>query len=420
MSNWQTKKLGDIMDFIPTGAHSRNDMKTATGSEEEVLNIHYGDIHTKYSTYVDCEEDSVPALKDNNIRAQMLLKDGDLVVADASEDYDGVGSSVELRNVSDRKVIGGLHTFALRSKDEEFASGFTGLMLKNPATRKRLMQMSVYSKVYGLTKSSISSVDVSYPEKPEQERIVGVLEVWDEYIEKLEQKIALKEQLKKGLMQQLLTGKRRLPGFSEEWRTYKLGDFLQEPIYKRETNPKDIELLTVRLHTKGVQASGKFPFATEKGRPYYRRYQGEILVGRQNFHNGGVGEVTEETNGLIASNAISSYLPKVNADLDFILFALQRGDFYKRIGHIIGGTGQKEISPSEFKKLKITMPELEEQKAIASVIKKSNEDLHTLYEYAKYINQQKKYLLKNLITGTIRTPEDLQPLDTSRLERSAL
>ena len=66
------------------------------------------------------------------------------------------------------------------------------------------------------------------------------------------------------------------------------------------------------------------------------------------------------------------------------------------------------------------MPELEEQKAIASVIKKSNEDLHTLYEYAKYINQQKKYLLRNLITGTIRTPEDLKPLDTSRLEGSAL
>ena len=276
------------------------------------------------------------------------------------------------------------------------------------------------SGVPSLSASTISTIKVNIPEKREQQRIVGVLEVWDEYIEKLEQKIALKEQLKKGLMQQLLTGKRRLPGFSEEWRTYKLGDFLQEPIYKRETNPKDIELLTVRLHTKGVQASGKFPFATEKGRPYYRRYQGEILVGRQNFHNGGVGEVTEETNGLIASNAISSYLPKVNADLDFILFALQRGDFYKRIGHIIGGTGQKEISPSEFKKLKITMPELEEQKAIASVIKKSNEDLHTLYEYAKYINQQKKYLLRNLITGTIRTPEDLKPLDRSRLERSAL
>ena len=65
------------------------------------------------------------------------------------------------------------------------------------------------------------------PEKSEPERIARVLEVWDEYIEKLEQKIALKEQVKMGLMQQLLTGKLRLPGFNSEWKYYsmkELGD----------------------------------------------------------------------------------------------------------------------------------------------------------------------------------------------------
>ena len=204
MSNWRTKKLSNVISFISTGAHSRNDMTSATDDPDQVFNIHYGDIHTKYSTYVNFDKDKVPVLKNNNIRETMLLREGDLVVADASEDYDGVGAAIELRNIGTRKVIGGLHTFALRGDKNDFAPGFLGLVLKNPLTRKRLMQRSVYSKVYGLTKSSIESIDISYPEKPEQERIVAVLEVWDEYIEKLEQKIALKEQLKRGLMQQLL------------------------------------------------------------------------------------------------------------------------------------------------------------------------------------------------------------------------
>ena len=390
MTNWQTKKLGDVLEKIEGGG-------TPSKEKKEFWNgsIPWASVKDLTSFNPKETQDYITdeGLKNSSSR---LVKAGTLITPTRMALGFTVRFDVDVAINQDLKAL-----YPIDDVSTEFIQYWF------EAYRKSIERLGTGSTVAGIQIGELRALKIQVPEKPEQKRIVGVLEVWDEYIEKLEQKIALKEQLKKGLMQQLLTGKRRLPGFSEEWRTYKLGDFLQEPIYKRETNPKDIELLTVRLHTKGVQASGKFPFATEKGRPYYRRYQGEILVGRQNFHNGGVGEVTEKTNGLIASNAISSYVPKVNADLDFILFALQRGDFYKRIGHIIGGTGQKEISPSEFKKLKITMPELEEQKAIASVIKKSNEDLHTLYEYAKYINQQKKYLLRNLITGTIRTPDDL-------------
>lgn len=427
MTNWQTKKLGDAMEFIPTGAHSRNDMTTATGDEEEVLNIHYGDIHTKYSTYVDCEEDSVPALKDNNIRVQMFLKDGDLVVADASEDYDGVGSSVELRNVSDRKVIGGLHTFALRSKNEEFASGFTGLMLKNPATRKRLMQMSVYSKVYGLTKSSISSVDVSYPEKPEQERIVGVLEVWDEYIEKLEQKIALKEQLKKGLMQQLLAGKRRLPGFSGEWQKTRIGDISNviaggTPSTSRqeywnggnvlwmksgEINKTYLYDTEHRITDLGLESS------SAKILP-----MNSVLIALAG-QGSTRGKVAINKVPLSTNQSVAAFIPTKRLHYGYLFWNLStRYDELRSLSAGDGGRGGLNLFI--LKNLKIKLPEFNEQREICAVLDKCNEEINSLVNYKGLIHRQKKYLLKNLITGTIRTPEDLQPLDASRLERSAL
>ena len=412
MTNWQTKKLGDVMDFIPTGSHSRNDMTIATGDEDEVLNIHYGDIHTKYSTYVDCEEDSVPALKDNNIRAQMLLKDGDLVVADASEDYDGVGSCVELRNVSERKVIGGLHTFALRSKNDEFAPGFTGIMLKNPATHKRLMQVSVYSKVYGLTKSSIAGVDVSYPEKPEQERIVGVLEVWDEYIEKLEQKIALKEQLKKGLMQQLLTGKRRLPGFEGDWQKLKLSDIAK-----------------IR---KGTQLNRSTLSENMAGLNKYAVINGGITPsGYTDTMNTKAGAITISEGG--NSCGYVNYIKKDfwlgghcyeiinNQKVDQIyLYPFLKAN-QSKIMSLRVGSGLPNIQKSSLENLKVLLPETKkEQEDLGLIMLHSVTEIEQLSEKLQIMKLQKKYLLKNLITGTIRTPEDLQPLDSSRLERSAL
>ena len=56
------------------------------------------------------------------------MKNGDLVLADASEDYDGVGKGVEIKNLGDSKAISGLHTFLLRDKDSNFVLGYKGFI----------------------------------------------------------------------------------------------------------------------------------------------------------------------------------------------------------------------------------------------------------------------------------------------------
>lgn len=425
MTNWQTKKLGDVMDFIPTGAHSRNDMTSATDNPNQVFNIHYGDIHTKYFTYVNLDKDIVPVLIENTVRDNMRLQDGDLVVADASEDYDGVGSSVELRNVSERKVIGGLHTFALRSKNDEFTSGFTGLILKNPATHKRLMQMSVYSKVYGLTKSSIASVDVSYPEKPEQERIVGVLEVWDEYIEKLEQKIALKEQLKKGLMQQLLTGKRRLPGFNNKWQVSSIGEvseFINGYTFLSSSYVNDgkFKIITIANVQDGRMDSESAK--TIMGLPKNINDQqmlkvGDIIISM----TGNVGRTcrVDIENGLL-NQRVGKIVANKTVRSDYLYYLLQSRHFLAKMIERAQGGAQDNLSAKDIKKYRIVLPTYDEQTAIANILCSADFTISGLKSKKDAIVKQKQYLLKNLITGTIRTLEDLKPLDISRLERSAL
>src|SRR5690606_18034607 len=160
-------------------------------------------------------------------------------------------------------------------------------------------------------------------------------------------------------------------------------------------NPNKIELLSVKLHCKGIENTGNYPAVTRNGRPYYKRFKDEILIGRQNFHNGGIGIVNDENNGKICSNAISSY-NVLNDNLLFVYYYIARASYYKKVDDLIGGTGQKEISKSEFLKLKIQIPSTQEQSQIASFLTRINQKIQTEKAILEQLENQKKYLLKQM------------------------
>lgn len=91
---WETMRYGDIFQFISSANYTREDL-TDTGS---IRYIHYGDIHTKFENYVDLSDASIPTIQDCKLKNYPLLETGDLIMVDASEDYSGVGKSVEVIN----------------------------------------------------------------------------------------------------------------------------------------------------------------------------------------------------------------------------------------------------------------------------------------------------------------------------------
>lgn len=86
----------------------------------------------------------------------------------------------------------------------------------------------------------------------------------------------------------------------------------------------------------------------------------------------------------------------------------------------IQGSTFESVNGTDVRKLKIRLPETKEASSIVNVINVVEDEIEAMKSICNNAKLQKKYLLKNLITGTIRTPEDLQLLDISRLERSAL
>src|SRR5699024_2894753 len=125
----------------------------------------------------------------------------------------------------------------------------------------------------------------------EQKSITNCLSTWDSGIEKLSQLIQAKKQQKKGLMQQLLTGKKRLAGFEGEWKEVRLDKYFKESKIKSESNNKN-RRISVRLHLEGInkrEVRGTEADSTQ----FYLRKAGQFIYGKQNFHNGSIGLIPE-------------------------------------------------------------------------------------------------------------------------------
>jgi len=139
-----------------------------------------------------------------------FVEEGDLLMADASEDYAGIGKSVEAHSVKGYKIVAGLHTFLLRGNKELLADGFKGYLQFIPSVKAALIRFATGISVYGISKYSVRSIEVRLPKFAEQSAIATVLSDMDAEIEALDQRLAKTRALKQGMMQELLTGKTRL------------------------------------------------------------------------------------------------------------------------------------------------------------------------------------------------------------------
>lgn len=205
--DWCEITLGDHVTYVRTVALSRDQLD----QESPLRYLHYGDIHTRSSVLLDAATESMPRAASHLASRAGRLAIGDLVFADASEDADGVGKSVEVSDVPPEGVVPGLHTIAARFDKSVLADGFKGYIQFIPAFRAALHRLAAGTKVLATTRSYISSITLTLPGVNEQHAIAEVLQDADAEIAALERRLELACAVKVGMMQELLTGRTRLP-----------------------------------------------------------------------------------------------------------------------------------------------------------------------------------------------------------------
>lgn len=203
---WKSQRFGQLFQVLRSANNSRADL-TDSG---EVGYLHYGDIHAARTPLLDCGTDRLSMIPETRVYGYPHAQDGDLVMVDASEDYAGLGKSVELTNVGDRPVVAGLHTFLLRPDSESVARGFAAYLQFIPDLRNALIRLATGISVFGISKASLRAIELVLPEAEEQSAIASVLSEMTREIAALKARRDKLRLLKEAMMQELLSGKTRL------------------------------------------------------------------------------------------------------------------------------------------------------------------------------------------------------------------
>jgi len=396
-SGWKVVKLGDVFDFLKTYTNSRESLN----DYDEISYIHYGEIHKKYKFYLDFRVASLPKIHQSKLGDKPeFIKNGDLVIADASEDYIDIAKSVEIKNL-EHKAVAGLHTFLLRDKGDYFADGYKGYILYEPWVAKELKKKATGISVLGISKSNLLNLKIKLPPLDEQEKIAEILSTWDEAINLTINLIESKKQFKKALMQNLLTAKIRFPQFKGEWKEIKLGNFLEE---KSERNTKNIDLVLSVTNKFGFVTQVEYfdkSVASDNTANYKIVRKGNFAYNPSRINVGSIALLESYEIGILSPMYVVFECLE-NLDNRFLKFWFQSHIFMGNLPKYLAGSVRESLNFNYMKTISIKLPNLKEQQKIAEVLTACDDEINLLNLKLENLKKQKQGLMQKLLSGKVR------------------
>ena len=194
---WEKTTLEKSTDRVKSYSLSRD---VETNQDTGLKYIHYGDIHLGKVSMID-DGNSIPYIK-TDTKLSEFLQQGDLIFADASEDYKGIAEVAVVVDALSEKIVAGLHTIAVRPQSI-FDSIFLYFMFKTQTFRKYGYKVGTGMKVFGISPSNLMKYEFYYPDKKEQQAIGSYFSNLDQLITSYQEKISQLETLKKKLLQDM-------------------------------------------------------------------------------------------------------------------------------------------------------------------------------------------------------------------------
>jgi type I restriction enzyme, S subunit len=273
---------------------------------------------------------------------------------------------------------------------------------------KRLSNMVFGSGQPLITGSQLKALPIIVPPLPEQRAIAACLNTWDKAIAATTALIAQKELRKKWLMQQLLTGKKRLKGFKGRWKMMSLDQILlpaSRPVPKPSSS---FTALGIRSHGKGTFLKPNFEPSKIDMDVLYEVREADLIVNITFAWEGAIAIAKKEDDGALVSHRFPTFtfIPEVGL-VDYFRHVIIQPRFKYMLGLISpGGAGRNRVlSKSDFLKLEVRTPEFEEQHAIAEVLKTADEEIQLIMNKLILYKKHKSGLMNVLLKGQKRLME---------------
>lgn len=273
--------------------------------------------------------------------------------------------------------------------------------------QESIRQNTIQTGVPHINLGILRDLYVQRPSLAEQEAIAEALSDADALIESLEQLLAKKRQLKQGAMQELLTGKRRLPGFSGEWTVRRLGDVADTDPENlgSDTRPSYafnyIALEDVHVGTVFCSSEQVFRTAPSRARRMLRKHDVLVATVRPNLMSHLLFSVDGD-NWVCSTGFCVVRCRKGVSHPGYVYFHMFAGCVARQVEALLTGSNYPAINGGDVRALQIPFPEYEEQTAIAAILSDMDAEIAALEAKLAKARSIKQGMMQELLTGRIR------------------
>ncbi len=413
-SDWQRYRLSEIAEIRTGLAKGKQHLQnTVERPYLRVANVQAGHLDlSEVKTIVASERDA----------ERYTLKDGDVLLTEGG-DFDKLGRGTLWAGEIDN-CLHQNHIFVVRPDRTVLMPQYLVWLTNSPEGRRYFIRASKQStNLASINSTQLRQYPVVIPPMPEQYAIAKVLRTWDVGVTQVEKLIHAKRRLKHGLIQQLLTGKRRFHEFvcskrlqstpvgnlPTEWRIVRLHELFQ-PIYRKNENGAD-RVLTVSGRHGLVDQRDYFnrSVAGKSLEGYHLLRRGEFAYNRslmKGYPYGAIKRLDRYNEGVLSTLYLCFELTEPGADSDFYAHLFESGLLNSQLRRIAQAGarahGLLNVSAGEFFRMSLPVPSVEEQRAIAGVLSAADREIELLSEQLTALKEQKRGLMQKLLTGQVR------------------
>lgn len=368
-------------------------------SDEGIEYLHYGDLHKYDFNYISYNQYCNKPKYNKNIlgNEHYLLKDGDVVFIDASEDLEGTSKSALINNPDNRFFISGLHTFIGRPKNNNIEYNYRRYLTSAEYVKKQFYKLAAGFKVYGVSRETIKKIYILHGNYDEQKRIAEILMSWDKIIIKQKQYIDKLREQRKSILQKILKPK-------DNWEKIKLSEILNERknYYIKDGTYDHVSLTINGITDKGEQYDRDF-LVKDVDKKYKITHMNDLCYNPANLKFGVI--CINRYGDAIFSPIYVTFEVDEKYDIDLIEAIVTSSGFIRKIRKFEEGTiyERQAVKSEDFLKGVILIPsDQKEIEKISSTIKLTNKNIKLQEKKLDLLELQRKAIQKLLLTGIIR------------------
>lgn len=290
------------------------------------------------------------------------------------------------------------HAIAVKTNDSN-----EDLFLAFKLDYLNLNKFSESSAQPGLSVEKLVKHKITLPPLPEQTAIANCLSTWDQAIEKQTTLIAQKELSKKALMQQLLSGKKRLKGFSGLNEFHIIGNFIKE-VSERNKKLKVTRILSVTNSRGFINQSEQFDrvVASKDASNYKIVRKGQFAYNPSRVNVGSLDLLKKFDEGILSPMYVVFETIPTKLNSDFFYYHLKSFWFSGHISMFVQGSVRDSLAFDGLSGMRFFIPSLGEQTAIANVLQCTDDEIQLLKKKLDQLKEQKRGLMQVLLTGKKR------------------